>query len=161
MTTPTFHIAQINVARALAPMNDPLMADFVAQLDEINALAERSEGFVWRLQDEAGNATSIKVYEDNFIIINMSVWESIDALYQYTYYSAHVNVFRQRKAWFEKFGRPHMALWWIPAEELPTALDGRERLEHLQTHGPSPYAFTFKERFPIPPSTPQPLSPLS
>lgn len=147
MTTSTYFIAQLNVARALAPMEDPVMAGFMNQLDEINALAERSAGFVWRLQDENNNATSIQIFDELLIIINMSVWETIEELHQYTYYTAHAAVFRQRAEWFKKFGQPHLVLWWVPADHRPTPQEGRLRLEHLQQNGPSSQAFTFKKRF--------------
>jgi hypothetical protein len=146
----TYHIAQINIARMLAPIDDPVLADFVAQLQPINALAEKSPGFVWRLQSESGDATSIKVYEDDMIIVNLTVWESPDALRGYVYKSAHREVLRDRKRWFEKFDGPYYALWWIPAGHLPTTDEGKERLEYLRTHGDSAYAFSFKNLFPAP-----------
>ena len=146
----TYHIAQINIARMLAPIDDPVLADFVAQLQPINALAEKSPGFVWRLQSESGDATSIKVYDDDMIIVNLTVWESPDALRGYVYKSAHREVLRDRKRWFEKFDGPYYALWWIPAGHLPTTDEGKERLEYLRTHGDSAYAFSFKNLFPAP-----------
>lgn len=145
-----FHLAQINIARMLAPIDDPLMADFVAQLPPINALAEESPGFVWRLQSEGGDATSIKVYEDDMIIINLTVWESLEALRQYVYKSAHSGVMRDRRRWFEKFDGPYYAMWWIPAGHRPDPQEGKERLEYLREHGDSPYAFSFKHVFDTP-----------
>src|SRR2546422_8033077 len=109
------HLAQINIGRMKAPLEDPAMAGFVARLDDINALADRSSGFVWRLQTEEGNATYLRPFDDERIIVNMSVWESIDALRAYVYGSAHAEVLRQRREWFEKFDRVFLALWWIPA----------------------------------------------
>ena len=100
---PAFHIAQINIARMLAPIDSHIMADFVAQLPPINALAEASPGFVWRLQSEGGDATSIKVYDDDMVIINLTVWESAEALRQYVYKSAHSGVMRDRRRWFVDF----------------------------------------------------------
>ena len=144
------HLAQINIARMLAPIDDPVMADFVAQLPPINALAEKSPGFVWRLQSESGNATSIKVYDDDMIIINLTVWESVEALRQYVYRSAHSSLMRDRKRWFAKFDGPYYAMWWISAGHLPDPQEGKERLEHLQKHGDSAYAFSFKNVFPEP-----------
>lgn len=144
------HLAQINIARMLAPIDDPIMADFVAQLPAINALAEQSPGFVWRLQSESGDATSIKVYDDDMIIINLTVWESVDTLRQYVYKSAHSTVLRERKRWFEKFDGPYYALWWIPAGTVPTAEEGRERLEYLRQHGESVYAFSFRNVYLMP-----------
>ncbi|MCI0551685.1 MAG: DUF3291 domain-containing protein [Anaerolineae bacterium] len=145
-----YHIAQINIARMLAPIDDPIMAEFVAQLPPINALAEQSPGFVWRLQSESGDATSIKVYDDDMIIINLTGWESVDALRKFVYKSAHAGVLRDRKRWFEKFDGPYYALWWVPAGHLPSTEEGKERLEYLQEHGDTAYAFSFHKVFPKP-----------
>ncbi len=145
-----YHIAQINIGRILAPIGDPIMAEFVAQLPPINALADRSPGFVWRLQTEEGDATSVKIYDDDFVIINMSVWESVDTLREYVYKSAHSGVLRDRKRWFEKFDGPYYALWWIHLGDVPSLEDGKERLEYLREHGDSPYAFSFKNVFSAP-----------
>ena len=145
-----YHIAQINIGRILAPIGDLLMADFVSQLPPVNALADASPGFVWRLQTESGDATSIRVYEDEMVAINMSVWESVDALREYVYKSAHSGVLRDRKRWFEKFDGPYMALWWILAGHIPTPQEGKERLEYLRMHGETPYAFSFKNIYPQP-----------
>lgn len=145
-----FYLAQINVARMRAPLTDPLMAGFVAQLDPINALADRSPGFVWRLQDDAGDATSIRVFDDALILVNMSVWETLAALRAYVYRSAHLGALRDRKRWFELPDGPHLALWWIPAGHVPTPEEGKQRLEHLRRHGPTPDAFSFQHAFPAP-----------
>ena len=139
------HLAQINIGRLLAPIDDPLIADFVRQLDDINALAESSPGFVWRLKDDTSNdATSINVFGDPLIIVNMSVWESIEDLKNFAYKSAHVQVFRDRVRWFEKMEVAHMALWWVPVGTMPTAEEGRDRLLHLRENGESEWVFTFK-----------------
>jgi hypothetical protein len=145
-----YHLAQINVARMLAPIDDPVMADFVAQLSPINALAEASPGFIWRLQSEDGDATSIKVYDDDMVIINLTVWEDVESLRQYVYKSAHSGVMRDRRRWFEKFDGPYYAMWWISAGHLPDPQEGKERLEYLRAHGDSPFAFSFKQVFPKP-----------
>lgn len=147
---PKYHLAQINIARMWAPIDDPVMADFVAQLPPINALAEESPGFFWRLQSENGDATSIKVYDDDMIIINLTVWASVDALREYVYRSAHRGVLRDRRRWFEKFDGPYYALWWVPAGHLPNPQEGKERLDYLRTNGDTPYAFSFKHIFPEP-----------
>src|SRR5882762_1126507 len=110
----SYHLAQINIGRLVAPIDDPKIADFVAQLDEINALAERSPGFVWRLKSDSGNATDIVYSDDPFVILNMSVWESVEALRDYAYGSKHVESLRRRAEWFEKMSKPHYCLWWIP-----------------------------------------------
>ena len=147
---PEFQIAQINIARMLAPIDSQIMSDFVAQLPPINELAEASPGFVWRLQSEGGDATSIKVYDDDMVIINLTVWESVEALRQYVYKSAHSGVMRDRRRWFEKFDGSYYALWWVPAGHLPSPEEGKQRLEHLRKHGDSEYAFSFKNLFPAP-----------
>ena len=141
------HLAQLNIARMLAPIDSPIMADFVANLDPINRLAEKSNGFVWRLKDETNNATSIRIFEDDFLIVNMSVWESVDALFQYVYQSDHVEVFRRRKEWFGKMPEMHMVLWYIPVGSIPSVVDAEERLTYLRRHGETPYAFSFRKKF--------------
>jgi hypothetical protein len=144
-----YHLAQINIARIRAPLDDPIMAGFVSQLDDINALADQSPGFVWRLQTDAGNATDIRAFEDEMILVNMSVWESVETLQQYVYQSEHVEPLRQRKQWFEPVP-PTLVLWWIPAGHIPTVHEAKDRLEMLQQQGPTAAAFTFKKPFPPP-----------
>jgi hypothetical protein len=150
MSRPTHHIAQLNVARLLEPLDTPRLADFVAALDPINALADSSPGFVWRLQAEGGDATSIRVYDDEMIIVNMSVWESIEALAAFVYKGPHTQVMRRRREWFEHLKDAYTALWWLPAGELPSVADAQRRLEQLRQHGPSEVAFGFKRPFPPP-----------
>ncbi len=142
-----FHLAQINVARALAPLDDPLLAGFVARLDDINALADRSPGFVWRLQSEVGNATDIQVSDDPKVIVNMSVWEDLESLFAYVYRSDHLQVMAQRRRWFEKPAGAFMALWWLPRGRLPDFAEGLERIALLDRRGATPEAFTFKQPF--------------
>jgi hypothetical protein len=146
-----YHLAQLNIGRLLQPVDHPQIADFVAQLDEINALADEASGFVWRLVGEGNNAMDLRPYaNDNTIATNMSVWESVEALFDYTYQSEHVRVMRDRKKWFAPYGKPFMVLWWIPAGHIPTLAEAVERLEHLQENGATPFAFSFKQRFPTP-----------
>lgn len=144
-----YHLAQVNIAKMRAPIDSPIMAEFVAQLDAINAVAEAAPGFIWRLQSEAGNATSIRVFDDLMLIINMSVWESVEALFEYTYRSNHVDIFRRRGDWFERMETPHMALWWIPAGHIPTPQEAKDKLALLEREGATPLAFTFKCRFTV------------
>jgi len=148
-----YDIVQLNVGRAVAPLDDAVMADFMNWLDEINALAERSPGFVWRLQGESGNNTDLKVSDDPLFIVNLSVWSSIDALYDFTYRSDHRTVFKRRHEWFERLGRPTTVLWWQLTGTVPTAEEALARLDRLTTDGPTLEAFTFKERFPPPNAT--------
>lgn len=121
----------------------------MAQLDPVNAIADQAPGFVWRLQTDEGNATSISVLGNERLIVNMSVWESIDQLADFVYRSGHVAVMRRRREWFERI-KVFMALWWVPAGHLPTVAEAEERLEHLRIHGPATHAFTFRRRFPPP-----------
>jgi hypothetical protein len=141
------HLAQLNVGRLRAPLDDPSIDDFRDNLDAVNALAEASPGFVWRLQDDDGNATGIKVFDDPLDIINLTVWESIDALADFTYRTGHVEFLRRRREFFEVPDQPILVLWWIPAGTIPTIPDALERLGHLRAHGPTPAAFTFRQRF--------------
>jgi hypothetical protein len=147
-----YHLAQINIGRLLAPINDPQIAGFVARLDEINALADSSSGFIWRLQTPEGNATALQPYTDPTILINMSVWSSLEALSQFVYAqsSNHRDVMKQRRSWFQRFEGPYMALWWVAAGHIPSIEEGKERLEHLRTHGATAYAFSFKTPFSAP-----------
>ena len=145
-----YHLAQINIGRLVAPIDDPRIAGFVAQLGPINALADSAPGFVWRLQSESGNATDVPFSEDPFVIVNMSVWESIEALRDFTYSSRHIELFRDRARWFEKMDKPYYCLWWVTAGHIPTLDEGRERLRHFQEHGATPHAFWFSQQFPQP-----------
>jgi Domain of unknown function (DUF3291) len=145
-----WQLAQVNVARARFPVDSAQMADFMALLDPINALADGTEGFVWRLQTEAGDATAVRPFDDDQIMINMSVWESFAALRSFVYLSRHLEVMRLRREWFERMAEAYLALWWIPAGQLPTIADARARLDILRERGPSPAAFTFHDRYPAP-----------
>jgi hypothetical protein len=148
-----WHLAQVNVAILRAPLDSPDLAGFVERLDPINALADRSPGFVWRLQTEDGDATAIRAFEDERIIVNLSVWESIEALGEFVYASRHLDVLRRRREWFEKMARAHLALWWVPSGTTPTVEDAKGRLEILRERGPSPEAFTLREPFAPPGGT--------
>jgi hypothetical protein len=146
-----FHLAQVNIGRFRAPIDSPIMEGFRTQLDPINRLADQSPGFVWRLQTEDGNATAIRPYAgDDRMAINLSVWESLESLRQFVYKTQHVHTLRDRHRWFEPIDGPILALWWVPAGTVPSVADARERLRHLQEHGPTPYAFTFRTAFPAP-----------
>ena len=147
---PTHHLAQYNIARLLVPLDDPRLADFVANLDRINALGDRSPGFVWRHQDADGTSTGVRVRGDDAIIINYTIWESSETLFEYAYHSAHVEVFRRRREWFEEMREASMVLWWVPAGHIPTVEEADARLDHLRAHGPTAHAFTFKQRFSAP-----------
>jgi hypothetical protein len=140
-------LAQFNVALGKAALDAPEMAEFVAGLDRINALADAAPGFVWRLQDESGNATSIRAYDDERMILNLSVWESVEALWAFVYDGGHLEVMRRRREWFQRLPTLYVVLWWLPDGHEPPLDEAMDRLEHLRAHGPTPHAFTFKARF--------------
>ncbi len=143
----TFHLAQINIARMLAPLESPIMADFVNNLDRINEIAETHEGFVWRLKGDENNATALRIFDDDFLIVNMSVWVSMQSLFKFTYASDHVEIFKRKKEWFCKMKEMHMAFWYVRLGHEPTAAEAKERLKYLNKYGETPYAFTFKSKF--------------
>ncbi len=138
------------------------MIDFVSNLDRINELADSSEGFVWRLQGEGNDATSLRPFDDDFIIVNMSVWDNLESLKNYVYKSAHTDILKRRAEWFEKVQEATMpagasygleamvVMWWIPQGHIPIVSEAKERLEHLRLHGSSEFAFSFQKAFPAP-----------
>jgi uncharacterized protein DUF3291 len=144
-----FQLAQVNIALPREPLESDLLREFVEALDPINAIADGSPGFVWRLQGEDGNATSIRAFGDDRLIVNMSVWESIEALRAFVYTSGHVAVMRRRREWFDRI-ETHLALWWVPASDVPTVAEAEERVTLLSALGPSPDAFTFRRHYPAP-----------
>ena len=144
------HLAQMNVGTILHDLSDPRMKGFVDNLERINALAEASPGFVWRLQDEAGDATGIQVTEDPRFIVNLSLWETAEALFDFVYRSAHTGIMAQRRQWFLRPADAFQVLWWLPEGEVPTVETGLAQLQRLRDLGPTPEAFTFKQRFPAP-----------
>jgi hypothetical protein len=149
-------LAQVNIGRLAAPLDSEQLAGFAAALDPVNAVADAAPGFIWRLQTEEGNATSLRVFErdaegaDGGILVNMSVWESVEALGAYVYGEAHLGVLRRRREWFEKMTEAFAALWWIERGHIPTTGEAENRLRHLRMHGPTPYAFTLRTYFPPP-----------
>ena len=140
-------LAQINIGRLRAETDDPMIAEFMAALDEINALAEQSPGFVWRFMTEDGNATMVRPFEDELMLINMSVWESVESLADYVYRSDHTGYLRRRREWFERIRDAIVALWWVPAGHRPSVAEGIERINVLRANGPTPQAFTFRQPF--------------
>jgi hypothetical protein len=144
-----YHLAQYNIARTRGPLDSPTMAGFMNLRAEINAAAERAPGFVWRLLDENGEDNSVQSDADETIIVNLTVWESVQSLRAYAYYSEHAEPYRRRSEWFEKMETPTFTMWWIPAERVPTVQEGSMRLAYLAEHGPTPYAYTFKTAFTV------------
>ena len=146
-----YELAQLNIGIFKGPIDSPVMADFVANLDRINALAERTPGFVWRLQTEEGNATAIRPYpEDENMAVNMSVWKDVDALRRFVFQSAHIEIMRRRHEWFVKMDKAFLVLWWVPKGHIPTVEEAKAKLELLRRNGPSAEAFTFRQAFPPP-----------
>ena len=145
-----YHLAQVNVAKAKAPMDDPIMKEFVDQLEAVNRLADQSQGFIWRLASEEDNATAIRVFEDDMMLINLSVWESFDALKNFVYSGMHFTVFKQKKQWFDRMSTPSLALWWIPSGHFPDPEEAKNKLETLAAKGPSQESFGFAKNFPTP-----------
>lgn len=146
--TRAYDLAQLNIGRLVAPEDSERVAEFVAALDEINALADAMPGFLWRFQTEAGNAMAARPFhDDDRMLVNFSTWDSVEALADYVYRSRHVEYLRRRREWFETIRDVITVLWWVPAGHRPTAEEAIERLEHLRTHGATAYAFTFRERF--------------
>jgi hypothetical protein len=152
-----YELAQLNIAVMKEPLDSPRMADFVANLDRINALAERSPGFVWRLKTEEGDATALRPLGEN-TLVNMSVWQDVAALNHYVYRTAHVEIMRRRKEWFDRMSESHMVLWWVPQGHRPSVVQAIQRLQLLRTQGPSADAFTFRPAFPPPDAQASPLS---
>jgi hypothetical protein len=149
-----FHLAQYNIARIKAEIEDPIMYGFVSKLDYINGLSEQAPGFVWRHQTEEGNSTAVRPYPDRSLLITLSVWESVDAVRDFVYRNQHADMLRQRDEWFEHIEGMYIVLWWVPAGHIPEVEEGVERLEYLRQHGPSPHAFTFLETYPSPDEQP-------
>ena len=145
----TYELAQLNVALMKEPLESPAMADFVANLERINALAEASPGFVWRLQTDDGDATGLRPLGER-ALVNMSVWKDVESLNQYAYRSAHVEIMRRRKEWFDRMREAHLVLWWVPKGHRPTVAEAIAKLELLRANGPTQEAFTFRQAFPAP-----------
>jgi hypothetical protein len=155
----SYELAQLNVGVIKGPMDSPVMADFAANLERINALAERSPGFRWRLQTEDGDATAIRPFDDPNLLLNMSVWRDLESLQDYVYRSAHVEIMRRRREWFERMDQAFLVLWWVPQGHWPGIEEAVARLERLRRHGPGPEAFSFSQSYPPPdaaPSAPPP-----
>lgn len=155
-----YHLAQLNVGIIRAPLESPVMADFVNNLDRINALAESSPGFVWRLMTDAGNATDIRPTDDPDLLMNMSVWQDAESLSRFVFKSAHIEIMRRRAEWFERMEQAYLVLWWVPQGHRPTIDEAMVRLTHLREHGPTPRAFNFRQAFP-PPDAARPDAPFA
>lgn len=141
------YLAQLNIAKAKYPLDSPQLKEFIDNLEPVNKIAEASKGFIWRLQDESGDATNIQAFSDPNIIVNMSTWATTDALKNFMFRTHHRHFLRRKSQWFESIPQDSYVLWWIPQGVTPTVNEGIERLNYLREHADSPYAFTFKSNF--------------
>jgi hypothetical protein len=146
----SWELAQLNIGRMRAETDDPLIADFMAALEPINALADAAPGFVWRLQTEDGDATAIRPSDEDLLLVNMSVWSSLDALADFVYRTDHRDVMVRRRKWFHRMEEAFLVLWWVPEGHIPSIDEAKDRLDHLRSHGPTAEAFTFRQPFPAP-----------
>ncbi|MBW3624427.1 MAG: DUF3291 domain-containing protein [Armatimonadetes bacterium] len=154
-----YHLAQANIALMKAGLNDPAMSSMAERIGEMNALAERSQGFVWRFQTAEEPEIYLRPFEDHFppgewdrIFFNMSVWETVEDLKHYVYRTTHLEMLNQKDHWIAHMDRPHLALWWIPAGQTPTIEAAKEKLDSIEARGATPEAFTFRSVFPPPSS---------
>lgn len=147
-----YQLAQLNVGLAKDSVDSELLVDFAAQLDAVNAAAESSPGFIWRLMDDNNNATGFNAFDDENMLINISVWDSVESLQKYIYSDIHMAVLKNKSKWFENMESAHLVLWWIKEGEYPNIEESLERLSHLSAHGPTVHAFTFRDTFPAPSS---------
>ncbi len=150
-------LAQLNIARMVAPLESPAMKDFVDNLDRINALAEASPGFVWRLQSDEGDATAIRPFGEEYLV-NLSVWESVASLHEFVYRTAHTEIMRRRKEWFGRMREAYTVLWWVPAGHRPTTAEAKAKLQLLRDNGPTEDAFTFRAAYPKPGASASPAA---
>jgi hypothetical protein len=141
-----FELAQLNIARMKDSIDSPLLAEFVANLDRINAIAEKMPGYVWRLQTDDGNATALRPFGDD-MLVNLSVWRDVDALKQFVFGEQHLEIMRRRGEWFHRMEAAYVVFWWVPAGHRPDADEAKHRLNYLQANGPSPTAFTLRDSF--------------
>jgi hypothetical protein len=135
------HLAELNIGRIRYPLDDPRMADFTDNLTRVNGIADRSPGFVWRLQDDGGNATGVRAFDDPLIIVNVSVWEGVEALERYVWQTVHKRFYGRRQEWFDRFEGPYFVMWWVSVGHRPTIQEAVGRLERLKQHGPTDQAF--------------------
>lgn len=147
---PHYHLAQINIARAKAPLDSPVMHGFTSRIDAVNALAESRDGFIWRLQTEAGDATSLRVFPDPHIIVNLSVWRDVESLKAFVFSGEHLQLLQNKKVWFDKLATPSLALWWVPAGHQPSLEEAQQALQDIAEFGSSPRAFSIAQSMPQP-----------
>jgi heme-degrading monooxygenase HmoA len=145
-----FHLAQVNIARAKFALDDPRMNAFISRLGEINAIAEESPGFIYRFTGDEFSNPFYATRFDRRYVFNLSVWESLETLKEFTFTSSHKELFRDRQEWFERLTAPSLAMWWVPAGHTPDIEEAVVRLDHITLHGETRFAFTFRSTFPAP-----------
>ena len=150
-----FELAQVNISRLLASLDSPLLADFMAALDEVNAAGDRAPGFVWRMQTEDGNATAVRAFgwdvgDSHGVIVNLTVWTSVEALADFAFSGEHLAIMRRRRRWFARAAQATTALWWVPTGHPPSTDEAEDAVRRLRADGPTPRAFTFRQPFPAP-----------
>ncbi|WP_394849165.1 DUF3291 domain-containing protein [Pendulispora brunnea] len=142
------HLAQLNIAHLRAPIDSPELAAFVDALEPINALADAAPGFVWRLKEDPNQPRlTVKHEFGDHLLINFSIWESLESLWNYVYKTQHLDFLRRRREWFQRMAEPTMVMWWIPEGTIPIPAEAMERLQRLKAEGPSPMAFTYKDSY--------------
>ncbi len=146
----THHLAQLNIATAKYDNDDPRFAGFMDHLDRINTLGDESPGWVWRYTDESGAAIETQVFDDPRTLVNLTVWQDVESLWNFAYKSEHVEFLRRRTEWFEMDSQPTTVMWWVPEGHRPTPDEAKERLERLRANGSSPTAFSFRDNYPPP-----------
>jgi hypothetical protein len=146
----SYELAQVNIGRLKHPLDSPQLKDFVDNLVPVNTVADAADGFVWRLQTEAGDATDLRVFGDDWLMVNMSVWRDTDALTAFMYQGVHRELLARRYEFFERMHEVMTTLWWVPAGHRPTVREAEERLLHIREHGPTQRAFTLRKSFPAP-----------
>ena len=154
--TTRHELAQVNIGRLTAPLDSEQLRDFTEGLDPVNAVADASDGFVWRLKDDSGDATEFRIFGDEWLLVNMSVWRDTNALTAFMYQGRHRELLARRREFFQRLDEAVTALWWVPAGHRPTVEEAEERLVHLRTHGPTPYAFNLRTSFPAGDAEPEP-----
>jgi len=159
----SWQLAQVNIGRLQAALDAPQLRPFMEALDRVNAAADHSPGFIWRLQTEDGNATAVQAFtwdagDSVGVIINMSVWTDVEHLTAFVLSDAHRAILRRRREFFERMPEAYLACWWVAAGHMPTTDEAEERIRHLRAHGPTPYAFTLRHHYP-PPDAAQPHQP--
>lgn len=145
-----YHLAQLNIANAKASMDSSVMEGFVSRLDEIHALSDSADGFIWRWESGSADSSVVEVFGDPLLLVNLSLWESVETLKHFVYKTVHIELIRDREAWFDKMPEMHQAVWWVPAGHIPSVAEAKQKLDLLRREGPTDSAFSMSKPFPMP-----------